>query len=120
MTNSNSQTEVLSSYTLQVILSNAQFHSDLQQTLQDLRDVPSQLEDHERYIEDLETSLRKVKKRVSELADITKRERKEHEGLRDSTVRKLAHKVIRRESNWEMKREVEDRCVTLVFASMGL
>ncbi|THV03543.1 hypothetical protein K435DRAFT_747815 [Dendrothele bispora CBS 962.96] len=100
---------VLSEHTLQLILSNAQFHSDLQETLRDLQVVPSQLEEHKRYMVDLERSLKNVKKSVAQCAETTKREREEHRDLNDSTMRRLAYKMVKKEVNWEMKKETENR-----------
>ncbi|KAF5366808.1 hypothetical protein D9758_006572 [Tetrapyrgos nigripes] len=103
-----SSSQIQSSYTLQQILPNTTFHADLQQTAKELRDSPAQIKEQERLLKDLQTSLNQVKKKVADRVETTKKMRKEHEGLRDSTMKKLAHKMIGKEMSWNMKKDMED------------
>ncbi|CAA7262016.1 unnamed protein product [Cyclocybe aegerita] len=61
------------------------------------------------YVKDLEGQLAAGKKRVAALAEKTKKERKEHEDLRDSTARRLAAKLTGRREKWEEKESKEER-----------
>ncbi|THV03499.1 hypothetical protein K435DRAFT_715522 [Dendrothele bispora CBS 962.96] len=106
---------MLSGRTLQLILSNAQSHSALQERLQDLRDVPSQLEEHELYLADLGRSLKNTKRNIAQYRKITEREREEHRDLSESTMRRLAYKMARREVDWETKKETKNRKYTEAF-----
>ncbi|KAF5366731.1 hypothetical protein D9758_006567 [Tetrapyrgos nigripes] len=98
-----------SASTSEVIHSNAQYHSDLLQTLHSLEYAPSALKEQTRYIADLRTQLKEVKERVNNLALKTKKERKEHEDLRDSLLRRMASTVVGRKEKFEAKKAKEER-----------
>jgi len=85
--------------TSEAIHSNAQYHADLLQTLSSIEYAPSALTEQTRYLQDLRAQLAQVKGKVDKLAEKTKKERKEHEDIRDSMVRRVASKVVGRKAS---------------------
>ncbi|KAJ3494460.1 hypothetical protein NLJ89_g10802 [Agrocybe chaxingu] len=95
--------------TTEAIVANATYHSRLLNTISSLEYVPAARKHQAEYIKDLEGQLAAGKKRVAALAEKTKKERKEHEDLRDSTARRLAAKLTGRREKWEEKESKEER-----------
>lgn len=95
----------------EVIVSNADYHTRLLSTIAGLDYVPAAKEHQTNYIKDLETQLAASKSKVAQFAQKTKKERKEHEVLRDSTARRLAHKLLGKKEQYEAKESKEERCV---------
>ncbi|THV03505.1 hypothetical protein K435DRAFT_279692 [Dendrothele bispora CBS 962.96] len=95
--------------TSQAIHTNAQYHSDLLQTLASIEYAPSALAEQTRYLQDLRGELTKVKEKVEGLSEKTKKERKEHEDLRDSMVRRMASRVVGKKEKFEAKKQKEER-----------
>ncbi|KAF8900432.1 hypothetical protein CPB84DRAFT_1815383 [Gymnopilus junonius] len=93
----------------EVIVANADYHTRLLSTIAGLDYVPAAKEHQINYIKDLETQLTGSRNRVAQLAQKTKKERKEHEALRDSTTRRLAHKLLGKKEQFEAKESKEER-----------
>ena len=109
------------SETQEAILANATYHSRLLTTIGDLEYVPSAKKHQISYIEDLEGQLATIQKEVAQLAEKTKKERKEHESLRDSTGRRFAHKLMGKAEKYEAKANKEERYVGVaIFWALSL
>lgn len=93
----------------EAIVANADYHTGLLSTIAELDYVPAAKEHQIKYIEDLETQLATSKSQVEQLSQKTKKERKEHEALRDSTTRRLAHKLLGKKEQFEAKESKEER-----------
>ena len=95
------------------IVDTAPYHLGLLRTLEELQYAPSALTHQTGYIRELQTELGKVQEKVKELGAKTKKERKEHELLRDSTTRRLAAKLKGKGGveKFEAKKEKEERLV---------
>ena len=105
------------SETQEAILANATYHSRLLTTIGELEYVPSAKKHQISYIEDLEGQSATVQKEVAQLAEKTKKERKEHETLRDSTGRRFAHKLLGKAEKYEAKANKEERYGVLLLGS---
>ena len=105
------------SETQEAILANAAYHSRLLTTIADLEYVPSAKKHQISYIEDLEGQSATLQKEVAQLAEKTKKERKEHETLRDSTGRRFAHKLLGKAEKYEAKANKEERYGVCDFTS---
>ncbi|KAJ3916480.1 hypothetical protein F5877DRAFT_80841 [Lentinula edodes] len=101
----------MSTSTLSQIRSSASYHLSLLQTLESLQYAPSALNQQSKYLRDLQAELTSVKKEVKQLGEKTKKERKEHEELRDSTTRRLAARLKGKSGleKFEAKKEKEER-----------
>jgi len=97
------------SETQEAILANAAYHTRLLTTIGQLDYIPSAKKHQISYIEDLDGQLATIQKEVAQLAEKTKRERKEHETLRDSTSRRFAHKLLGKAEEYEAKANKEER-----------
>ena len=95
--------------TQEAILANATYHSRLLTTIGNLEYVPSAKKHQISYIDDLEGQSTTLQKEVGQLAEKTKKERKEHETLRDSTSRRFAHKLLGKAEKYEAKANKEER-----------
>ena len=100
--------------TSQTILENAQYHANLLKSLDELSYAPSALSQQTSYLADLEERIKNLRANVETLAKVTKKERKEHESLRDSTARRLAAKMTGKKQKFEEKREKEEKRVLLI------
>ncbi|KAJ3881407.1 hypothetical protein F5051DRAFT_397180 [Lentinula edodes] len=101
----------MSTSTLSQIRSSASYHLSLLQTLESLQYAPSALNQQSKYLRDLQAELASVQKEVKQLGEKTKKERKEHEELRDSTTRRLAARLKGKSGleKFEAKKEKEER-----------
>lgn len=97
------------SETQEAILANAAYHARLLTAIGQLEYVPSAKKHQISYIEDLDGQLATIQKEVAQLAEKTKKERKEHETLRDSTSRRFAHKLLGKAEQYEAKANKEER-----------
>lgn len=97
--------------TSQLVQSNAPYHSRILSALAALDYVPSAVAHQASYVKDLIAQLKHSEKRLEGLKQVTMRERKEHEALRDSTARRLAHKLTGRREKFARKASKEERYV---------
>lgn len=95
----------------EAIVANAEYHGRLLTSISNLDYVASALEHQAAYVADLENQKVQSADRVLALNKRTKKERKEHETLRDSTARRLAHKLTGRKELYEAKESKEERHV---------
>lgn len=93
----------------EAIVANTEYHSRLLTSISYLDYVASALEHHAAYVADLENQKVQSAERVLALNKRTKKERKEHETLRDSTARRLAHRLTGRKGIYEAKESKEER-----------
>ena len=103
------------SETEEAIIANAAYHTRLLNTIDQLQYIPSAKKHQINYIEDLEGQLATIQKEVAQFTEKTKKERKEHESLRDSTGRRLAHKLLGKREKYEAMASKEERSISLSF-----
>jgi hypothetical protein len=99
--------------TTEEIVANADYHSRLLQSCSQVEYAPPALKQHDSYIKDLEGQLTESDKKVEDLAKVTKKERKEHEKLRDSTARRFAAKLSGKLEKFEANQMKEEKWVPL-------
>ena len=90
-------------------MQSADYHSQLLTTIAELEYVVPSLRQHNAYVADLERQLRNSEKKIGELEAKTKKEKKEHEAIRDSTTKRLTAKLTGRKAKYEEKTEKEER-----------
>ena len=61
--------------------------------------------------EELTRRAQTLKSKLDKCVQKTKKERKEHESIRDSTTRRLAHKLTGKKEKFEQKASKEEKCV---------
>ncbi|KAF9484155.1 hypothetical protein BDN70DRAFT_872854 [Pholiota conissans] len=93
----------------EAIIANADHHSSLLKTIASLDYVPAAQKEQGRYIKDLEEQIQETRELIVKCKQKTAKERKEHEALRDSTARRLAHKLIGKKEQYEAKESKEER-----------
>ncbi|KAI4522562.1 hypothetical protein EV122DRAFT_287444 [Schizophyllum commune] len=91
------------------VRANAQYHSHLLSQIGELDYVPSALENQRPYIQELEQQKKTLKSKLDKCVQKTKKERKEHESIRDSTTRRLAHKLTGKKDKFEQKASKEEK-----------
>ncbi|KAF7307876.1 hypothetical protein MKEN_01148100 [Mycena kentingensis (nom. inval.)] len=91
------------------IRQNAAYHATLLSSIAALDYVPSALQHQCRLVGNLQQQLRDTDAAIKSLEKKTKKERKEHESIRDSTARRLAAKLTGRKEKFEKKQEKEER-----------
>ncbi|KAJ6463531.1 hypothetical protein C8R45DRAFT_522431 [Mycena sanguinolenta] len=95
--------------TTDVVLENTAYHFQLLAQISELDYVPPALKQQNSYITSIEMDSVKLRCRIKELEKMTKKERKEHESIRDSTVRRFAAKITGRKEKFEAKASKEER-----------
>jgi septal ring factor EnvC (AmiA/AmiB activator) len=93
----------------EAVLQSSAHHAQLLAQIAELDYVPPALKQQEMYIAALEKDLDALAPQIAELEKTTKKERKEHEALRDSTMRRLAAKITGREEKFAEKASKEER-----------
>jgi predicted RNase H-like nuclease (RuvC/YqgF family) len=99
----------------EAIVANSLHHTQLLNIIADLEYVPQARKQQANYIKELESQVSALKRNISLLAAKTKKERKEHETLRDSTSRRFAHKLIGKKQEYMEKENKEERCAMKTF-----
>ncbi|EIN06570.1 hypothetical protein PUNSTDRAFT_72180 [Punctularia strigosozonata HHB-11173 SS5] len=94
---------------VQHVLSAAPHHARLLASIAETDYANPALEQQTGYIEDLQSELAKCEKAITWLEQKTKKERVEHEHMRDSNVRKLAHKIVGQGEKFKAKASKEER-----------
>ncbi|RDB17640.1 hypothetical protein Hypma_001089 [Hypsizygus marmoreus] len=92
-----------------IIRDNAPYHAELMSAIAELDYTPAAKAQQDSYVKDLETQLQRSEEKVKKLAETTQKERKEHASLRDSTARRLAHKLTGRREKFEAMESKEER-----------
>lgn len=87
----------------------AEQNARLLQGLHETDAAPSQLQQQNAYIKDLESQIANTTKRVDGLKRKTAAELKDHEKYRDSTVRRFAHKASGRKEKFTEKAAKEEK-----------
>lgn len=95
--------------TPQIIRDSAHHHSQILAHIAELDYVPSALSHQTSYVKGLEARVHQTETRLKKLSQVTAKERKEHESLRDSIARRLAHKLTGRKETFEAKESKEER-----------
>lgn len=101
--------------TPQVILENASYHSQILNSIAELDYVPSALAQQTNYLNEIELQHKQSEIKLKKLSETTKKERKEHEDLRDSTARRLAHKLTGRKEKFHERENKEERYASSHF-----
>ncbi|KAG5633829.1 hypothetical protein DXG03_006618, partial [Asterophora parasitica] len=96
-----------------IIRDNCAYHSRIMGGIAELDYVPSALSHQNTYVKDLENQLKQSEATLKNLSEKTTKERREHASLRDSTARRLAHKLTGRREKFEAKESKEERYVKL-------
>jgi hypothetical protein len=91
------------------VQSNAPYHAQLLAAIAELDYVPPALTQQESYIAGLEEEAKRAGAKIKALEWKTRKERKEHEDLRDSSARRLAAKLTGRKEKFEAKASKEER-----------
>jgi hypothetical protein len=91
------------------VFRNATYHAQLLAGIAELDHVPPALEQQEKFIVELEKEAATLARKIAALERNTKKERKEHEDLRDSTTRRFAAKITGRKDKFEAKASKEER-----------
>jgi len=91
------------------ITANAEYHAKLLSIIADLGYAPQAMKDQLEYVKDLERLIESGKARISELAAKTKKERKEHEAIRDSVAKRFAHILVGKKEKFSQKATKEER-----------
>ncbi|KAJ3516235.1 hypothetical protein NLJ89_g1259 [Agrocybe chaxingu] len=97
------------SETQAAIQENASYHSRLCATLELLKDIPAAFAKQAAYVADLKNELEQAERRLAGLVEATKKERKEHEAMRDSTGRKLVNRLTGKREAWAERAGKEER-----------
>ncbi|KAJ6578810.1 hypothetical protein DFH09DRAFT_1148375 [Mycena vulgaris] len=95
--------------TTEAVVQNAPYHAQLLAAITELDYVPPALTQQQSYIAGLETEAKRAVGKIKALEVKTKKERKEHEALRDSTARRLAAKLTGRKEKFEAKASKEEQ-----------
>lgn len=93
----------------EAIIANAAYHTRLLTAIGQFEYIPSAKKHQISYINDLEAQFATIQKEVAQFAEKTKKERKEHEALRDSTARRFAHKLLGKREKYEAMASKEER-----------
>ncbi|KAH9477103.1 hypothetical protein JR316_0011019 [Psilocybe cubensis] len=93
----------------EAIVANAGYHTRLLNTIAELEYVPVAKKNQSSYIKDLENQVSASQQRIIRLAEKTKKERKEHEALRDATTKRFAHKLLGKREKFEARESKEER-----------
>lgn len=102
--------------TTEAIVANADYHSKLLAIISELEYVPTARRQQTSYVRDLQAQLDGIIARVAQLTEKTKKERKEHEALRDATAKRFAHKLVGKKEKYEAKESKEERwCILSHF-----
>lgn len=84
-------------------------NASLLRTLRETHSALSDLEEQNRYVDDLERQAVDFNEQLKQLGDKRMRELKEHKSYRDSVVRRLAYKAARKKEKFEAKAAKEAR-----------
>ncbi|KAJ7607339.1 hypothetical protein FB45DRAFT_1040309 [Roridomyces roridus] len=99
----------MSTTTQSTVLQNAAYHTQLLDTIAALDYVPSALRQQKELISGFKAQRQQTALTIAVLEKKTKKERKEHEALRDSTARRLAHKLTGQKDKFQAKASKEER-----------
>jgi hypothetical protein len=97
------------SSTNQKIQEAASQNASLLQGLHETDSAPSQLQQQDAYIRDLDQQIKDTNKRVADLKRKTATELKDHEKYRDSNIRRFAHKATGRKEKFAEKAAKEEK-----------
>ena len=84
-------------------------NASLLQGLQETDSAPSQLQQQDAYINDLNHQIAVINQRVNKLKQATAAELRDHEKYRDSTMRRFAHKATGRKEKFAEKAAKEEK-----------
>jgi chromosome segregation ATPase len=84
-------------------------NASLLQGLHETDSAPSQLQQQNAYIKDLDHQIANINKRVADLKRRTATELKDHEKYRDSNIRRFAHKATGRKEKFAEKAAKEEK-----------
>ncbi|KAF9027828.1 hypothetical protein BDZ89DRAFT_1133960 [Hymenopellis radicata] len=91
------------------ILENASAYTCIQASLAELRHVPTVLKTQSQKLKTLEKELSRTIVDVRQLDEATRKQRDEHEQMRDATARKLAYKLAGKKEKFEEIASKEER-----------
>lgn len=94
---------------ISTIVENADYHANLLKSIAELEYAPTAFNQQTEYIAGLTQQLRNTEQKVKELGKDTKKQRKEHEELRDSVARKFVYRMTGRREKFTEKASKEER-----------
>ncbi|KAJ7877986.1 hypothetical protein B0H14DRAFT_2712289 [Mycena olivaceomarginata] len=97
------------SATTDAVLENTAYNFQLLAAIAELDYVPPALEQQESYLAGLEKEWAQLTDEITFLEEQTKKEKKEHEALRDSTTRRFAAKITGKKEKFEAKASKEEK-----------
>ncbi|KAJ7024888.1 hypothetical protein C8F04DRAFT_1130131 [Mycena alexandri] len=95
--------------TTDVVLENTAYNAQPLAAIAELDYVPPALEQQESYLADLEKEWVQLTDEITFLEEQTRKEKKEHEALRDSTTRRFAAKITGKKEKFEAKASKEEK-----------
>ncbi|KAJ7021030.1 hypothetical protein C8F04DRAFT_1050203 [Mycena alexandri] len=95
--------------TTDVVLEYTAYNVQLLAAIAELDYVPPALEQQESYLADLEKERVQLTDEITFLEEQTRKEKKEHEALRDSTTRRFAAKITGKKEKFEAKASKEEK-----------
>ena len=93
----------------EIILSTAAYHDQLCSAISNLNYVQEALSQQEACVADVESRYRECEKKLQALSAETRKARKVHEGWRDSSTIRLAHKLAGKKEKYAAKGSREER-----------
>jgi hypothetical protein len=105
--------------TTQAITENAAYHAELLASIAELDYAPSALDQQEKYLADLKQQRVKIQKDVERLTKITKKERKEHESLRDSVGKKFMYRIAGKKEKFEAQATKEEKYYFRLYSALA-
>ena len=93
----------------EIILSTAAYHDQLCSAISNLGYVQEALSQQEACVADVESRYRECEKKLQALSAETRKARKVHEGWRDSSTIRLAHKLAGKKEKYAAKGSREER-----------
>ncbi|KAF8628561.1 hypothetical protein AX17_005957 [Amanita inopinata Kibby_2008] len=93
----------------ETIVATASYQAKLASSISELDDAPGALSQQSSYVAEVETKFEESVKKLQVLAAKTKKAKKVHEGWRDSTARKLAHKLTGQKGKFAARDSKEER-----------
>ncbi len=95
--------------TEEIILSTAAYHDQLCSAISGLDYVQEALSQQEACIADVDNRYQECEKKLQVLSEETRKARKIHEGWRDSSTIRLAHKLAGKKEKYAAKGSKEER-----------
>lgn len=94
-----------------LIRENASYYARITTTISELCHIPTALSHQDAHLRDLEAQMRQSDARLQQLAQTTKKGRKEHESRRNSVARLVVHRLSGGREKSEAQKSDQERYV---------